>query len=63
MLRSLDVMVIAAIGKERQVHDLRKRRRVSVLPPMFAVIDSFMRAMLFLFTFGLIAIIYRMIFS
>ncbi len=32
-------------------------------PPMLTFIDSFMRALLFLFVFGLIAIIYRMIFG
>ena len=63
MLRGGDLMVIATIGKERQVRNLRKRRRAPVSPSMFAVIDSLMRALLFLFVFGLIAIIYRMMFG
>jgi hypothetical protein len=58
-----DQRAIATITKARQVCDLKKRRRTPVWSSMFAVIDSFMRAILFLFVFGLIAIIYRMIFG
>ncbi len=56
-------MVIATIRKERQVRNPKKQRGTLVWPSVFAVIDSFMRALLFLFVFGLIAIIYRMIFG
>ena len=63
ILRSWDPMAIATIRKERQVHDLKKTETAPMWPSMFAFIDSFMRALLFLFVFGLIAITYRMIFG